>query len=278
MYYTYKNFNFNDVAISVIKVKILYILLYILIFIPLITLVSFKFILLIKNYKNINQKKSIKINLISSFYNIFLPAKLGDITRIFYSNIKKKDYLDCIAIMFYEKTISLISISLIVFLSSSLIIEYFFEMFFLIVLFFILTFKFNYLIAATNYFIKMLNFKNIYLSKKSNKTIRDNFHLFFLIDTIVWLIIFLQIFFISQGLDLDLTYTKILYIFGLSIIIGVIPVSFGGFGVRDIFIFEALKNQIENSDILTLLIFFNLRYLIPGIIGYIIKVSEYNNR
>ena len=278
MYYTYRNFSIYDVATSIVKVKTLYILLYILIFVPLITLISFKFILLIQNYKKINQKKSLKVNLISSFYNIFLPAKLGDITRIFYSNIKKKYYLDCITIFFYEKIISLISISLIIFLFSSLKIKYFFEAFFLIIFFLVLTFKFNYLIIATNYFINLFNFKNIYLTKKSIKTIRDNFHFFFLIDTVLWLIIFLQIFFISKGLDLNLTYTKISYIFGLSIIIGIVPMSFGGFGVRDIFIFEALKNQIESSDILILLIFFNLRYLIPGIIGYIVKISEYNNR
>lgn len=145
-----------------------------------------------------------------------------------------------------------------------------------ILLIFILNFKF--IIKFINFVIQKLNIKNIYLTKKSNNTITENSFTFFLIDTSVWLMIFLQIFYISKGLGLNLSYTEISYIFGLSIIIGIIPISFGGFGVRDIFIFEALNKFIEPDDILILLVFFNLRYFIPGIIGYIIKISEYNNR
>lgn len=278
MYYTYKNFNFYDVASSFNNVKKLYLSLYFFIFIPLIYTLSYKFILLIKNYKIINQKESIKINLISSFYNIFLPAKLGDVTRIFYSKIKKKNYFECISLTFYEKVISMISILLIISFFSGLNTKYTLGVILLTLFFLILSFNFNVLINFINYIIINFNIKKISLTKKSSKTIKENFYIFFLIDTFVWLLIFLQIFFISKGLGLDLTYTEISCIFGLSIVIGTIPVSFGGFGIRDVLIFESLKDSIDYNNILTLLIFFNLRYLIPGIIGYIIKISEYRNR
>ena len=83
LYYTYKNFSINDLNIAIKKVELLSLIIYLTIFIPLIFLLSKKYIILINKYKKISLVQSTKINIISSFYNIFLPAKIGDIFRIF---------------------------------------------------------------------------------------------------------------------------------------------------------------------------------------------------
>lgn len=268
LYYTYQNFNFSDLASSISKVKFLYLILYFFLFIPLILILSKKYIILINDYKKIKFYDSIRINLISSFYNIFIPAKLGDLSRIYHSKIKKKYFLECSTLTIFEKIIS--------FLSLILIVTYFkyqinFLSLFLILLIFIIFLK--KFLNKKNKIYKNTKKKYIFFSNKVISTLKKNLLNFFLIDTVVWFIIFTQIFFIVKGSNLDIDFSLICYIFGLSILLGLIPVSFGGFGVRDVIIYNLLDNYISNQDILLLLIFFNLRYFIPAIFGFIFNTS-----
>ena len=87
---------------------------------------------------------------------------------------------------------------------------------------------------------------------------------------------FFQIFIISESLSIDLGFNKICFIFGYSIILGLIPISFGGFGVRDIIIYKSLESIAYNQEILVLLLFFNLRYFIPAFFGFFIKIRYLN--
>ena len=100
------------------------------------------------------------------------------------------------------------------------------------------------------------------------------FLFFFIVDTIVWLIIFLQIYVISIQINVKIDFLIICFIFGYSILAGLIPISFGGFGVRDIIIYNSLERYLDNNEILILLFFFNLRYFIPAIFGFIFNTFK----
>ena len=93
LYYTYKNFSINDLIIALNIVNLAVVLIYLILFLPLIYIASKKYVVLVDKYKKIKLSTSVKVNLISSFYNLFFPAKLGDLTRYYYSKIPKKYFI-----------------------------------------------------------------------------------------------------------------------------------------------------------------------------------------
>ena len=278
LYYTYRNFSIEDLVLSLNSINILSLFVYFFFFIPIILILSVKFIILISSYKKMPLKSSININLISSFYNIFFPAKLGDILRIFYSKISKKNYANCLALTFLEKIVSFLSLVslIIVFKEFNTSLILFSVIIFLTLAIVFFTNKFyeisNFLNTILNKFLK----KKIMLNKKNSINFKGNLIIFFTLDTIVWLLIFAQVYIISYDLNINLKFAAICYIFGYSILLGLVPISFGGFGIRDILIYKSLEGLISNQEILILLFFFNLRYFIPAIVGFLINFKQIN--
>ena len=260
--------------IAIKKVELLSLIVYLTIFIPLIFLLSKKYIILINKYKKISLVQSTKINIISSFYNIFLPAKIGDIFRIFYSKIPKKDYANCFLLTLFEKILSLFFLVIIVILFSNFT-NLFILILFLIGIFLIILILINN-IKKINFILNFFLKNKIKLNKKIFDEFKKNLFIFSLIDVIIWFLIFFQIFIISESLSIDLGFNKICFIFGYSIILGLIPISFGGFGIRDIIIYKSLESIAYNQEILVLLLFFNLRYFIPAFFGFFIKIRYLN--
>ena len=120
LYYTYKNFSINDLIIALNIVNLAVVLIYLILFLPLIYIASKKYVVLVDKYKKIKLSTSVKVNLISSFYNLFFPAKLGDLTRYYYSKIPKKYFVNCLSLFFFEKLISFLSLILIVLFCSEI--------------------------------------------------------------------------------------------------------------------------------------------------------------
>lgn len=279
LYYTYKNFSIDDLNTSVKNVTYSSIFLYLLIFIPIILILSQKYIILLENYKKISLKDSTVINLIAFLYNIFLPAKIGDIFRVFQSNISKKFYTNCIILTFFEKIISFGCLIFIVIICSKIQNNFIWAAVFLFI-FYLLFSKYN-----TQKLFNILNRIIIFFSKKKYKLKKELFSdmrgkviKFFLVDILIWCLIFFQIFLISIDIGLNLSFIDIGFIFGCSILIGLIPISFGGFGLRDLIILNSLQGYISQNDILTLLFFFNLRYFIPAILGFIFNTLRLYDR
>ena len=76
-------------------------------------------------------------------------------------------------------------------------------------------------------------------------------------------------FLIIKILHIELNIFETIFIFGISIIAGLIPISIGGFGVRDYVIFFLFTNLSIETNIFILLILFNLRYLIPVVTSFL---------
>ena len=276
LYYTYKNFSINDLKDALNIVNLTNVLIYLILFFPIIYIASIKYILLVDKFKKIKLSTSIKVNLISSFYNLFFPAKLGDLTRYYYSKIPKKYFVNCLSLFFFEKLISFLSLILIVLFCSE--VDNHQNLIFLSILFFFL------ILIFLNNFNKINNILNLIIQKlyqfkfKTHKKIKEKlnfqFFFFFILDTIVWLIIFLQIYTISSQINVKIDFLIVCFIFGYSILAGLVPISFGGFGVRDIIIYNSLESYLNNNEILILLLFFNLRYFIPAIFGFIFNTLK----
>ena len=119
------------------------------------------------------------------------------------------------------------------------------------------------------YFVKKFISKDKYLEKKILN--------FFLFDILIWSLQFLQMFLIVSILNIDIGFFEVVLIFGISIIAGLIPISIGGFGVRDYVIFFLFTNLNIEANIFIVLILFNIRYLLPVIIGFLFSILNFQN-
>lgn len=244
--------------------KIFYIY-FVILFLPIHFIISLKYKILIENYKKINLLKSIYVNLIGFTFSLLIPMKGGDFFRQKYIEFNKKEYQPnssfFFKINFLEKIISLFAIILIICISSffSQEIENIFPaykflkfIFFLFILIFLLLFYF-----------------------KVKKKFSISFSKIFFFDLIAWLLQFLQIFLIVFFFDINLSVVNTIVIFGLAIVFGSLPISLGGFGIRDYILFYSFNTIGISENLLVVLVFFNLRYLLPAFITFLILIYKY---
>ena len=121
---------------------------------------------------------------------------------------------------------------------------------------------------------------NLYLIKKfinQEKNLKSKIFNFLLFNFLIWSLQFFQIFLIISILNIDINIFETVFIFGISIIIGLIPISIGGFGVRDYVIYFLFTNLNIEANIFMLLILFNLRYLLPVLISFIFSIIKFKN-
>ncbi len=256
--------NFSELKVLNEEISLLIIILFI--FVPIFYFLTLKLIYLVNNFEKVIFYQAFKATTIAYTYNLFLPAKTGDFFRHKYLDLEitfKKFF----KINIVEKLISLFVLLTLVFLSfviTDIDISNVINLSKLnISLIFILVILFNL------YFVKKFISKDKYLEKKILN--------FFLFDILIWSLQFLQMFLIVSILNIDIGFFEVVLIFGISIIAGLIPISIGGFGVRDYVIFFLFTNLNIEANIFIVLILFNIRYLLPVIIGFLFSILNFQN-
>jgi len=256
--------NFSELKVLNEEIRLLIIILFI--FVPIFYFLTLKLIYLVNNFKKVIFYQAFKATTIAYTYNLFLPAKTGDFFRHKYLDLEitfKKFF----KINIVEKLISLFVLLALVFLSfviTDIDISNVINLSKLnICLIFILVILFNL------YFVKKFISKDKYLEKKILN--------FFLFDILIWSLQFLQMFLIVSILNIDISFFETVLIFGISIIAGLIPISIGGFGVRDYVIFFLFTNLNIEANIFIVLILFNIRYLLPVIISFLFSILNFQN-
>tara|TARA_B100000945_G_scaffold321054_1_gene333593 strand:- start:1893 stop:2753 length:861 start_codon:yes stop_codon:yes gene_type:complete len=256
--------NFSELKVLNEEIRLLIIILFI--FVPIFYFLTLKLIYLVNNFKKVIFYQAFKATTIAYTYNLFLPAKTGDFFRHKYLDLEitfKKFF----KINIVEKLISLFVLLALVFLSfviTDIDISNVINLSKLnICLIFILVILFNL------YFVKKFISKDKYLEKKILN--------FFLFDILIWSLQFLQMFLIVSILNIDIGFFETVLIFGISIIAGLIPISIGGFGVRDYVIFFLFTNLNIEANIFIVLILFNIRYLLPVIISFLFSILNFQN-
>lgn len=234
-------------------------------FLPIHFFISLKYKILIENYKKINLLKSIYVNLIGFTFSLLIPMKGGDFFRQKYIDFNKKEKQPnssfFFKINFLEKVISLFAIVLIISIFSffSTEVEKVFPFYKFLKYFFLL------LVLFFLYFF--------YFQVKKKFSISFSKILFF--DLITWLLQFFQIFLIVFFFDINLSIVNTIIIFGLAIVFGSLPISLGGFGIRDYILFHSFNLMGISENLLVVLVFFNLRYLIPAFITFLVLTYKY---
>ena len=258
----------SEILINFKQLKIIldeiYILLFIiLIFFPIFYLLSIKLIYLVDYIKKVKFYDSYKTTLITYTYNLILPAKSGDLFRHKYLNLKI-NFKDFFRINLIEKLISFFVLLVLVFfsyLTSNLDIKriinidkVYINTFFLIVV-----------------FLCLISLK-VLIKDDKNLSIKVKNLIFF--DILIWCFQFFQIFLIIKLLDIEITIFDTIFIFGIAIISGLIPISIGGFGVRDYIIFLLFSNFEIDGNLFLILLLFNLKYILPIIKSFFVSLYD----
>jgi uncharacterized membrane protein YbhN (UPF0104 family) len=253
--------NFDQLEIHSNRI---YLIIFILItFIPIFYFLSLKLVYLVDNLKKVKLYDAYKTTVITYTYNLFLPAKSGDFFRHKYLNLKIK-FKDFFSINLVEKFISLFVLLILVFLGyliSDLDIDKIINVNKIYINLFFIFSSFLCLML-----IKLLTHKN--------KNLRLKIIGLFCFDILIWFLQFFQIFLIVKLLNIEITIFETIFIFGIAIITGLIPVSIGGFGVRDYVIFFLFSNLQIDGNIFVILLLFNFRYILPVINSFFFSIFD----
>lgn len=261
-----KEIYFNVDQLSVLKDRLLILIFFLFLFLPIFYFLSLKLIILLNHLKKTSFYKYFRATIIAYSYNIFLPAKTGDFFRYKFLDLEIS-FNSFFKINIIEKLISFLILFFLVIISY-LIIK--------LKIPFLANINLSYLLIVIIFFLIVL------IITLYKLCIRENFNLvkilsLCLFDLIIWSLQFLQIFIIIKILNIDINFYEIIFIFGSAIITGLIPLSFGGFGVRDYVIFYFLNLINLSNNIFLILLLFNLRYFLPVILNLIISFVSMKN-
>lgn len=261
-----KEIYINLDQLQILTNRIYLVILILIIFIPIFYFLSVKLVYLVNNLKKVKLYDAYKTTVITYTYNLFLPAKSGDFFRHKYLNLKIK-FTEFFNINLVEKLISLFVLLILVFLaylfSDLEISKIINENRIYINLFFVLTCCLSLIL------IKLLT--------RNNKDLRLKIKQLFLFDILIWSLQFIQIFLIIMLLNIEITIFETIFVFGIAIIAGLIPISIGGFGVRDYVIFLLFSNLQIDGNLFMILLLFNFRYILPIINSFFFSIFDLYN-
>jgi len=261
------NIFIEDIDIDLSIKNLILIIFALIIFIPVFYLLSIKLVLLLDHIKKIKIYDSFLATIIAYNYNLFFPAKTGDFFRHKFLNIDIS-FKNFFKINIVEKLVSLIVLFIFILVSYLNLNLNFFNL---------INFDIIYIYVLTFLVFAMMVFFLFFFLKKE-KMLKKKLFKFLIFDIIIWILQFTQIFLIVKILGINLTFFQTTFIFGISIIAGLLPISVGGFGVRDYMIFVFFEFLRVDANLFLLLILFNLKYLLPVIISLVFAFSQINKK
>jgi glycosyltransferase 2 family protein len=242
----------------------------------------------IADYQGIKIKfrEAFKINLIGFFYGFLTPAKIGNILRADYMRkYTNGDLSPGIANFVLDKIFDLLSlIGLVVFFSFS------FKSIIPINYFYISALLFTFFIAGIFIFKdrerskKILRVFYVHLVpsrlkerwKKRFYSFYDNFPskryfiLFFLVNGVNWIVIYLSMYFMGLSLGINISFITFLAICPIATLIGYIPITINGLGTREVILVSLMG--LFGVDSVKVVSMSLLNLLIGGIIPSITAI------
>lgn len=287
--FIYILFKVNLISIikELINVKWYFLLIAILLLIPMLLVQTFKWyiIALFQDIK-IPFKEAFRINLIGNFYGLITPSKLGSMIRAEYLKkfIKNKNIGKGLFNFTIDKIFDITSIVFIVILFSFIfkdIIDFHISFFITLFLSFLLVTLF--FIKKDRSKIVLSFFYKRFIGEKSKniaKATFDSFYedipkkryfiIFFILNLICWIFIYLIYYFLGLSLGIKLSFIFYLAILPLATLVSMIPISINGLGTREVTLISlfALFN-VDSAKVFSMSV---LDYLIVGIFPSIITL------
>ena len=276
-----------------------YFYLFLLIFLAflIVILQTYKWGLILKK-QNINLKfySLFKIQMISFLYGSITPGRVGSLIKVSY--LKKrinKNYGESSSSVILERAIDFLVLFLFASFGAFLLINYFSNLFWeliILVLLMFLSFIFIFLNRKRARFF--LKFIHIYLiPRKYKEKLSNLFHSFydgilkpkqlikpFIVSLFIWFCIYLQAYIAALALSInEVPYYYFFGLFPLASIVGLIPITIGGVGTREmtlIGLFIIVGYNIPNK-ILAISLLWSFTSLIINGVGLYYTLKEHKN-
>lgn len=233
----------------------------------------------------------IRIFLISLFYGIITPASIGSMMSIYY--IKEKtgeSWEKCITNSLLDVASEFIILLFLALIGSIFIFEFYPGVFYTLLVIFI--------IFIVVFFVLMKKQQGSWLFRivlqpllpDKIKSLVDNSleslyediptlsdMIFpFAIGLLLWILNGVQVYIIAQAFSINIPYHVFIFIFIISVLAGLLPVSIGGLGIREgafVALLLIFGVQPEVTFVISLSSFF-LSTMIPGIAGGILSITS----
>ncbi len=236
--------------------------------------------------------EAFKINMISNFYGLVTPSKLGSVVRAEY--LKKYTRNGNIGKGLFNFTIDkVLDISSVIFMAIFFSFVFKDKLDLPIGIFFTLFLAF---VLLTLFFIKKersKSFLRFFYIKIFHRKVKDNvrltfdsfydnipkkrfFALFFLLNVINWVFIYLIYYFIGLSVGIEMNFIYYLAIFPIGTLVAMIPISISGLGTREATLislfglFNIAAAKVFSMSIIGLII----AGIIPSIIGIFLTFKK----
>ena len=249
-FYILFKINLVNVLEEIKKANIYFLLIALILLIIMLVIQTFKWhIIAVFQDIKVPFKESFKINLISNFYGLITPSKLGTIIRAEYLKkyTKNKNIGKGLFNFTIDKILDSTSLIFIAILFSfvfknklNLPIGFFTGLFFVFVLLTLFFIKKERSKIVLRFFYRKFINKKI---KDKTKTTFDSFYenipkkryfiLFFLLNLVSWIFIYLIYYFIGLSLGIKINFLYYMAILPLGTLVSMIPISVGGLGTRE---------------------------------------------
>lgn len=283
----------EDIVHAILSIPLIYIILAILLTIPALVIRNYAWYLILREQKiKVGFLRSLKILFIGYFYGVITPSYLGLLMRVPYLKEKTGEpYGKLFMNSSIDSLVHTVSLYGMMFVGSLLIMGTMPN------LFYITSAWVLCLSIILIYFIKkergekLLFFLIKYFTpKKIRKYLTDFVGTFyidfpkirkllipFLVGISTWVIVFSQGYLIVLGLGLSIPYLYYLILYPIVNVSSFVPITFAGLGVREltsIFLFSTLYGLSAQDVFAFTLIVFIIGDVFPGLIGFILSLTE----
>lgn len=256
-----------------------YVFLMVLLIIPTLLIQTFKWNYILKRQKiNFKFFHVVKLQIISIFYELVTPARLGSLIKIAYVQEKTHNFGKSSSSVIIDRSLDFLTVALLAFLGSLILITGEFNVIY-ITIFVFLIFLGGFFILINKKSMKFFAriFYNIFLPKKFREKAKKSFHDFyeslpsiktmiivFLMGVVFWIAIYTQAYFSALAFGVNVPYLKFLTIFPISVIISLVPISVSGLGTREAVLMILLGTYGEAQNIIA----FSLLWVSASLIVY----------
>ena len=292
--YIIYSLNFEDIKNAFLSINPIYLLLGLTLRIPWILVRTYSWRLILKEHKiHLGFFRSVKIFLIGFFYCSITPGYIGHLMRAPYVKEETGEpYGKLFVNVLIDSTLRSIASFIMIIVGAFLVISLFPELFWInIVIFAILGLVLFFFIKkerGEKFFHTLIKY---FIPKKFKSDLTrfvDTFYKDFpkvtqlipplLLGFVTWSITFTQIYIIVWALGLDIPYLYFILLFPLANMVGTLPISFAGLGLREgtsILIFTTLFAGVTSEEVLVFtLLGFLLTDTFTGLVGFLVSLTE----
>lgn len=223
---------------------------------------------------------AIRIQLVGLFFNQILPSTIGgDAYRIWQIKSKIGGFQDAINSIIGDRVVAFFSLLILISINILLLnfaISYYLIIYLIMLMFVIFIFKFKKYRFKSYQYLESINFfqpLTRFIYSIDSLFISRKFILLVIISFIIHIMSSLIFFDISNSLNLDISINIFLIITPLILIITHLPISIGGWGVREgSMIFFLSRVGVHDESALAISIFTGLIQMLAGFFGGIIWI------